>query len=132
MHLRPLPGTDAALALGMMHVIVRDGLHDADYVSRHTRGLRPAWWRGSREYPPDRVAALTGLAAAEIDELARAYATTRPAAIRLMIGMEHHGNGANTFRTLACLPALVGAWRERGGGIVQFTAGLLDGVLNEK
>ena len=64
LHLRPLPGTDAALALGMMHVIVREGLHDADYVSRHTRGLRPARARGSREYPPERVAAITGLAAA--------------------------------------------------------------------
>ena len=129
-HLRPLPGTDAALALGMMHVIVREGLHDADYVSRYTVGFDPLAAR-LREYPPERVAALTGLTPAEIVDLARAYATTRPAAIRLMIGMEHHGNGANTFRTLACLPALVGAWRERGGGIVEFTADLFEGVLNE-
>jgi anaerobic selenocysteine-containing dehydrogenase len=130
LHLRPLPGTDAALALGMMHVIVREKLHDADYVSRFTVGF-PALAARLREYPPERVAALTGLTSGEITDLARAYATTRPAALRLMIGMEHHGNGANTFRTLACLPALVGAWRERGGGIVEFTAELFDGVLNE-
>jgi anaerobic selenocysteine-containing dehydrogenase len=130
-HLRPLPGTDAALALGMMHVIVGGGLHDADYVSRHTVGFDALVAR-LREYPPDRVAALTGLRPGEIVDLARAYAKTRPAAIRLMIGMEHHGNGANTFRTLACLPALVGAWRERGGGIVEFTGELFDGVLNER
>ena len=131
LHLRPLPGTDAALALGMMHVIVRDGLQDADYVKRHTVGFDPLVAR-LREYPPDRVAAITGLAPGEIVDLATAYAKTRPAAIRLMIGMEHHGNGANTFRTLACLPALVGAWRERGGGIVEFTGGLFEGVLNRR
>ena len=131
LHLRPLPGTDAALALGMMHVIVREGLHDADYVGRYTVGFEPLAAR-LREYPPERVASITGLTPAEIVDLARSYAKTRPAAIRLMIGMEHHGNGANTFRTLACLPALVGAWRERGGGIVEFSAGLFDGVLNER
>ena len=94
-HLRPLPGTDAALALGMMHVIVRDGLHDADYVGRHTVGFEPLAAR-LREYPPERVASITGLRADAIVELARSYATTRPAAIRLMIGLEHHANGANT------------------------------------
>ena len=131
LHLRPLPGTDAALALGMMHVIVRDGLHDADYVSRHTVGFERLAAR-LREYPPDRVAGITGLAPGEIVDLAIAYAKTRPAVLRLMIGMEKHGNGANTFRTLACLPALVGAWRERGGGIAEFTAELFDGVLNRR
>jgi anaerobic selenocysteine-containing dehydrogenase len=130
-HLRPLPGTDAALALGMMNVIVREGLHDAEYVSRYTVGFDRLAAR-VRDFPPERVAVLTGLTAAEIVDLARAYAKTRPAALRLMIGMEHHGNGANTFRTLACLPALVGAWRERGGGIVEFTGDLFDGVLNRK
>lgn len=130
-HLRPLPGTDAALALGMMHVIVREHLYDADYVSRYTLGFDPLVAR-LREYPPERVAAITGLTPVEIVDLARAYAKTRPAAIRLMIGMEHHGNGANTFRTLACLPALVGAWRERGGGILEFTGDLFEGVLNRR
>ena len=74
------PGTDAALALGMMHVIVRDSLHDADYVERYTLGfdrLKPRL----TEYPPERVAGITGIPASEIEELGRAYATTRPAAI---------------------------------------------------
>ncbi|HLE60177.1 MAG TPA: molybdopterin dinucleotide binding domain-containing protein, partial [Thermoanaerobaculaceae bacterium] len=114
-----------------MHVIVRERLHDADYVNRHTVGFEPLAAR-LREYPPDRVAGVTGLTPGEIVDLATAFAKTRPAAIRLMIGMEHHGNGANTFRTLACLPALVGAWRERGGGIVEFTADLFEGVLNRR
>jgi anaerobic selenocysteine-containing dehydrogenase len=122
-HVRPFPGTDAALALGMMHVIVRDGLHDADYVNNHTTGfeqLRPRL----AEYPPERVAKITGLSASEIIELAQAYATTHPAVIRLLIGMEHRSRGAMTYRTIACLPALVGAWRERGGGLLSITGRL--------
>ena len=128
-HVRPRPGTDAALALGMMHVIVRDSLHDADYVERYTLGfdrLKPRL----AEYPPERVARITGLPASEVEELGRAYATTRPAAIRTLIGMEHHANGAMAFRTIACLPALTGAWRERGGGLLHLTFNLFDGVLN--
>jgi anaerobic selenocysteine-containing dehydrogenase len=116
-HVRPLPGTDAALALGLMHVIVAEGLHDADYVAAHTEGFErladelAAW-------PPARTGEVTGLAADEVVALARAYATTRPAAIRRLIGIEHHREGARMVRTLSCLPALVGAWRERGGGIL--------------
>ena len=128
-HLRPLPGTDAALALAMMQVIVHEGLHDADYVDRYTVGF-DRLKRRLDEYPPERVARITGLPAADIVELARTYAKTRPAVIRTLIGMEHHGNGAMSFRAVSCLPALVGAWRERGGGILQFTSSLFDGVLN--
>jgi anaerobic selenocysteine-containing dehydrogenase len=120
-HVRPMPGTDAALALGMMHVIVGEGLHDADYVERHTVGFRELCGR-LEDYPPERVAAITGVPEAELVELARAYATTRPAAIRRLIGMEHHAHGAMTLRTISCLPALVGAWRDVGGGIVGTTA----------
>jgi anaerobic selenocysteine-containing dehydrogenase len=129
-HLRPLPGTDAALALGMMHVIVHERLHDADYVEKHTVGFDRLSAR-LEEYPPDRVARLTGIEAGEIAKLARAYATTRPAAIRAMIGMEHHANGAMTFRTVSCLPALVGAWRERGGGWLHFSGGLFGGLNSQ-
>ena len=75
-------------------------------------------------------AGITGIPASEIEELGRAYATTKPAAIRTLIGMEHHANGAMAFRTIACLPALVGAWRERGGGLLHLTFNLFDGVLN--
>ncbi len=120
-HVRPLPGTDAALALGLMHVIVREGLHDADYVERHTVGFDRLCER-LEEYPPERVAAITRVPAEEVVELARAYATTRPAAIRRLIGMEHHAHGAMTLRTISCLPALVGAWRDVGGGLVGTTA----------
>jgi len=120
-HVRPLPGTDAALALGLMHVIVAEGLHDADYVERHTEGFErlrvelEAW-------PPARTEQVTGVPAEEVVALARAYATTRPAAIRRLIGIEHHREGARMVRTIACLPALVGAWRQRGGGILGPTA----------
>jgi anaerobic selenocysteine-containing dehydrogenase len=127
-HVQPLPGTDAALALGMMHVIVRDGLHDADYVERHTLGFDKLRERLA-EYPPDLVARITGLDADEIERLAKAYATTRPSTIRTLIGMEHHGNGAMTFRTVACLPALVGAWRDVGGGLLHLTFGLFGDAL---
>ena len=120
-HLRPLPGTDAALALGMMHVIVNEDRHDMDYVEQHTLGFDRLCDRLD-DYPPERVAAITGLEADDVVRLARAYAQTQPAAIRVLVGMEHHAHGAMAFRTIACLPALVGAWRHRGGGIVDFTA----------
>ncbi len=120
-HLQPLPGTDAALALGMMHVMVAEGLYDADYVARYTHGFEALCER-LEAYEPARAAELTGLEAEEVVRLARLYATTRPAVIRPLVGMEHHAQGAMIFRTVACLPALSGAWRERGGGLLDFTA----------
>jgi anaerobic selenocysteine-containing dehydrogenase len=120
-HVRPLPGTDAALALGLMHVIVAEGLVDAEYVDRHTEGF-DRLLQEVRGWPPARTAEVTGVPADEVVELARAYATTRPAAIRRLIGIEHHREGARMVRTIACLPALVGAWRDRGGGILGPTA----------
>ncbi len=119
-HVRPMPGTDAALALGMMHVIVADGLHDAIFVRSHTVGFDELRAR-LEEYPPDRVARITRIPEQEIRDLAHAYATTRPAAIRMLVGMEHHARGAAAFRAVSCLPALVGAWRERGGGLCHLT-----------
>jgi len=119
-HLRPRPGTDPALALGLMHLIVREGLHDADYVERYTVGFDQLQERLAA-YPPERVAEITGLKASDVKELAKAYAITRPAAIQVHIGMEKHRHGGMTFRSLACLPALVGAWREPGGGLLCFT-----------
>jgi len=115
-HIRPMPGTDAALALGMMHVIIAEGLQDDDYVERYTLGFNALRER-LEQFSPDRAAALTGLGADTIVELARRFATIRPAAIRTLVGMEHRRNGAMTFRTIACLPALTGAWRDRGGGL---------------
>ena len=115
-HIRPLPGTDAALALGMMHVIVNESLYDADYVEQHTVGFDRLRKRLA-EYPPERAAALTGLEADDIVRLAKAYAGSQPSLVRLLIGMEHHANGAMMYRAVSCLPALVGAWRHRGGGL---------------
>jgi anaerobic selenocysteine-containing dehydrogenase len=120
-HVRPLPGTDAALALGLMHVIVAEGRHDTDYVERYAEGFEQL--RAALEaWSPERAAAVTGVSADEIVALARAYATTRPASIRRLIGIEHHREGARMVRTIACLPVLVGAWRERGGGLLGPTA----------
>jgi anaerobic selenocysteine-containing dehydrogenase len=128
-HVQPRPGTDAALALGMMRVIVDERLHDADYVQRYTLGFDDLCDRLA-DYPVTRVADLTGVPADEIVRLARAYASNRPAAIRLLIGLEHHANGAMTYRAIACLPALTGAWRDHGGGLAYFTAGLHFSALN--
>jgi anaerobic selenocysteine-containing dehydrogenase len=120
-HVRPLPGTDAALALGLMHVIVAEGLHDADYVERFAEGFETLCAE-LEAWTPERTAAVSGVPVEEIVALARAYATTRPAAIRRLIGIEHHREGARMVRTLSCLPVLVGAWRDRGGGILAPTA----------
>jgi len=130
-HVRPLPGTDAALALGLMHVIVAEDLHDADYVAAHTEGFErlagelAAW-------SPARTEEVTGVAAGEVVALARAYATTRPAAIRRLIGIEHHREGARMVRTISCLPALVGAWRDRGGGILGPTSWAAYSALDQE
>lgn len=116
-HLALLPGTDAALALALMHeLIVLDAL-DHDYIAQHTLG-----WAGLREralsWPPERAAAVCGVDAALIRELARDYATLSPAAIRLNYGMQRVRGGGNAVRAIAALPALVGAWRHRAGGVL--------------
>jgi anaerobic selenocysteine-containing dehydrogenase len=123
-HLRPRPGTDHALALGLAHVLIRDGLVDDDYVANHTTGF-DVTRRRSESWPPERVAAVTGVAADDVVRLAQEFAGTQPAVIRALVGMEHHGNGGAAARTIAALPALTGAWRHRGGGLLHFTMGLL-------
>ena len=128
-HVRPRPGTDAALALGMMHVIVRDGLHDADYVDRYTVGFDQLKARIA-EYPPERAEQITGVPARDIEALATAYATTRPSVIRTLVGLEHHAHGGMTYRTIACLPALTGAWRDHGGGLLHMVSRLRMLALN--
>src|SRR5450631_46020 len=109
------PGSDTALALAMMHVITGENLHDADYVERYTEGFAALRER-VREWTPQRAAELTGIASEEIVTLAREYATTRPAAIRLNYGLQRSERGAMAVRTIALLPALVGSWKEVGGG----------------
>lgn len=110
------PGTDAALALGMMHVLFADGLADLDYLARHTIG-----WERLRvrvcEYPPARVAAITGLPEDLIVRLARQYGEARAAFIRMNYGLQRHGGGGAAVRAIAALPAVSGHWREPGGGV---------------
>jgi anaerobic selenocysteine-containing dehydrogenase len=121
-HLALLPGTDAALALGMMHVIFRDGLEDRDYLERYTVGHEELRGR-AREWGPARAAEVTGLPAGKIEAFAREYAQTQPAAIRANYGLNRHAGGGMAVRTIACLPAVVGAWRHPAGGILLSTSG---------
>jgi anaerobic selenocysteine-containing dehydrogenase len=121
-HLALMPGTDAALALGMMHVLIAEELIDHDYIDRYTLGF-DALEERVREYPPSRVASLTGLREAQIVALARDYGTIAPAVIRLNYGMQRHAGGGMAIRTVACLPALVGAWRHAAGGALLSSSG---------
>jgi anaerobic selenocysteine-containing dehydrogenase len=121
-HIAPLPGTDAALALGMMHVLLSENLLDRDYIERYTLGFSALEAR-VREYPPQRAAEITGVALGEIVRLAREYGTIKPAAIRLNYGLQRHAGGGMAVRTIACLPALVGAWRDPAGGVLLSSSG---------
>jgi anaerobic selenocysteine-containing dehydrogenase len=121
-HLALLPGTDAALALGIMHVLIGENLIDRDYIDRYTLGFEELRVR-VRDYPPHRVAQITGLTVEQIVDLARDYGTIRPAAIRLNYGMQRHAGGGMAMRTAACLPALVGAWRDPAGGALLSSSG---------
>lgn len=128
--LQPLPGTDIALVLAMLHVLIRDDLLDHEWIDAHTAGFAELRDHVA-EWTPTRAAAATGLDAVAIETLARQYGTIRPAAIRTLIGGEHHENGAMFFRSLACLPALVGAWRDLGGGIARSVGGWQDALLDD-
>ncbi|MFO0867128.1 MAG: molybdopterin oxidoreductase family protein [Gemmataceae bacterium] len=118
------PGTDAALALGMMHVIFRDDLQDDDYLHRYCLGADQLRERVLKDYGLDKVAAITDIAAADIEKLAHEYATTKPSLIRLNYGMQRHGGGGMAVRTICCLPAVVGSWRDVGGGALLSTSKL--------
>ena len=114
--IQPFPGTDTALMLAMMHVIIRDELCDDEFVAQHTDGFEELCAEVAR-WTPERAAAECGVAAADIEIFAREYANAQPAFIRTMIGAEHRENGAMLFRTMACLPTLTGSWKHRGGGL---------------
>ncbi len=121
-HVQLQPGTDAALALAMMHELVVNDWLDHDYIARHTLG-----WEALREralqWPPERAAAVCGVPVSQIRELARNYGTMSPAAIRLNYGMQRVRGGGNAVRAIACLPALTGAWRHRAGGLLLSNSG---------
>jgi len=117
-HIAIKPGTDAALALGMMNVIIQEGLVDYDYVEKYTLGYEELKARAA-EFPVERVSEITGIPAADIVKLAREYATTPPAAIREGVALERCPGGGDAVRAITCLPALIGAWRHVGGGAVE-------------
>ncbi len=119
------PGTDAALALGMMHVIIGENLHDADYVAKYTLGFEQLREK-VKEYPPERVAQWTGIPAADIRKLAREYATVRPSVIRLNYGVQRSERGGMATRAITMLPCILGSWKEVGGGLQLSTSGAFD------
>ena len=110
------PGTDAALALGMMHVIFAEGLQDDDYLARYTLGAAELRERAG-EYTPARVTSITGVAEDRIMDLARAYGRAKAAFVRINYGLQRHAGGGMAVRTIACLPAVTGHWRRAGGGV---------------
>jgi anaerobic selenocysteine-containing dehydrogenase len=122
-HIALLPGTDGALALGLMHVLIRAGWLDRDYIDRYTLGFDALAAR-ARAFDPQRVAAICGIQPAEVEQLARDYWHLRPAAIRLNYGMQRAHGGGNAVRAIACLPALAGHWRDPAGGVLLSTSGM--------
>ncbi len=120
-HVQLLPGTDAALALALMHELIANDWIDHDYIAQHTLGWDALKTR-AMEWPAERAAAVCGITVEQIRQLARDYGTTQPAAIRLNYGMQRARGGGNAVRAVACLPALVGAWRHRAGGLLLSTS----------
>ena len=116
-HLAIKPGTDAALALGMIHVIIAEDLVDHDYVENYTVGYEELKERASG-FTPEKVAGITGISADDIRTLAREFATTQPSVIRMGVAIERNASGGNAVRAMSCLPGLVGSWRHCGGGIL--------------
>ena len=117
-HLAPKPGTDGALAMAMIHVLIAENLIDWDYVTNYTAGFEELAER-AKDRTPEWAEKITGIAAEDIRTLAREYAATQPAAIRMGVALERHYGGGQTIRAVCCLPALTGAWRHVGGGIYQ-------------
>jgi anaerobic selenocysteine-containing dehydrogenase len=129
-HIALLPGTDGALALGMMHELIAHGWLDQDYLDRHVDGW-PALRERALQWPPERAAAECGLTPDEVRGLARDYGLTRPAAIRLNYGMQRVRGGGNAVRLIALLPCLTGAWRHRAGGLLLSASGWFKPVRND-
>jgi anaerobic selenocysteine-containing dehydrogenase len=121
-HVQLLPGTDAALALALMHELIVNDWLDHDYIAQHTSGWDALRERAMR-WTPARAAAVCGVPEAQIRSLARDWGTTKPAAIRLNYGMQRVRGGGNAVRAIACLPALTGAWRDRAGGVLLSSSG---------
>ena len=121
-HIALRPGTDAALALALMHELMANDWLDHDYIAQHTLGWEPLRER-ALQWPPERAAEVCGIPVEQIRQLAKDYGTTQPAAIRLNYGMQRVRGGGNAVRAVACLPALIGAWRHRAGGLLLSSSG---------
>ncbi|MBA4060955.1 MAG: molybdopterin oxidoreductase [Verminephrobacter sp.] len=121
-HIALRPGTDAALALALMHELIAHDWLDHDYIAQHTLGWEQLRDR-ALQWPPERAAEVCGIPVEQIRQLARAWGTTKPAAIRLNYGMQRVRGGGNAVRAVACLPALIGAWRHRAGGLLLSSSG---------
>ncbi|MGI9621667.1 MAG: molybdopterin-containing oxidoreductase family protein [Acidimicrobiales bacterium] len=128
-HLAPVPGTDAALALGLLHVILSEGGEDQAFIDAHTEGW-PQFSDRISQYPPNRVAEITGLSENQIITLGERIATTRPTGIRLTMGLQRHGGGGMAVRTITCIPGVTGDWRYPGGGACYDTRGFFGGNWN--
>ena len=122
-HLQLLPGTDAALALALMHELIANNWLDHDYLAQYTQGWDALKAR-ALQWPPESAAQVCGLTVEQIQSLARDYGTTQPAAIRLNYGMQRVRGGGNAVRAIACIPALIGAWRNRAGGLLLSSSGV--------
>ncbi|MGI9254644.1 MAG: molybdopterin-dependent oxidoreductase, partial [Thermomicrobiales bacterium] len=122
LHLRPNPATDSALALGLMHVLFAENLHDEAWLDANTVGWRDLRDRAA-EYDPQRVAAITGIDAGTIVALARRWGTTRPSLLKFADGLQRHQNGGQTIRALLALPAVTGQIGVRGGGVYYSSGG---------
>jgi anaerobic selenocysteine-containing dehydrogenase len=121
-HIAPMPGTDAALALGLMHVVQAQGREDREFIARATVGWE-AFRQRILEFPPSRAAAITGLPTESIVHLGKRLAQTRPTGIRIGIGIQRHGGGGMAVRTITCIPGVTGDWRYPGGGVCYDTRG---------
>lgn len=126
-HIALLPGTDGALALGLMHELIVNDWLDHDYIQRHVDAGWPVLRERALQWTPERAAAECGITADEVRGLARDYAGTKPAAIRLNYGMQRVRGGGNAARLIALLPCLVGAWRHRAGGLLLSSSGWFKG-----
>lgn len=120
------PGTDAALALGLMHVLIREDLVDHDYIGQYTLGYEALRDRVLAEYTPDRVSRITDVPEEQIARLARQYGSARAPFLRVGFAFTRHENGGMAIRTIACLPGLVGAFRKQGGGAHHESAGAFE------
>jgi anaerobic selenocysteine-containing dehydrogenase len=127
-HIALRPGTDAALALSIMHVLFRDGLEDRGYLSEMTLGWEELCERVLRDYAPERVAAICRIPVETIEHLAHRYGTTRPSFIRLNYGLQRHAGGGSAVRAISILPAVSGTWDDVGGGAQLSTSGTFSGL----